>query len=160
LKDWDREGPLPLGDYAEQTTSEVQTTATLVAACYWSFPRFQSFADLSMLYFVAASYAEMARRLGRFDLAPGFLLRGREDFHQRFMSHCQAALAGEASSAQAIAAGMEPYNIAGLCDPARENWYPVELEDTLRGAAKLEATEGELLAAFEACGLGCERKGA
>ena len=31
-------------------------------------------------------------------------------------------------------------NIAGLCDPARQNWYPVDLEDTVREAAKLGLT--------------------
>lgn len=158
LKEWSREGDLPIGDYAEQTVREVETTATLVAACYRLFPRFQSFTELSMLYFVAASYAEMARRLRRFDLAPGFLMRGREAFHRPFMRHCEAALAGAPSSPEFIAQDMGPFNIAGLCDPTRRNWYPIELEDTLRGAAKLEATEEQLIAVFEACGLSCERK--
>lgn len=153
LRAWDCKAELPLGDYANHTVREVETTARLVAACYRVFPRFQSFADLSMLYFVAASYAEMARRLNREDLSPGFLLRGREDFHRRFMAHCEAALSGSPADSGTIAADMGPFNIAGLCDPERRNWYPVDLEDTLRAAEKLEATRMQLLAVFEACGL-------
>jgi hypothetical protein len=34
-------------------------------------------------------------------------------------------------------AAIEPLNIAGLCDPGKRNWYPVDLQDTVRGAAKL-----------------------
>jgi hypothetical protein len=40
----------------------------------------------------------------------------------------------------AIAAALDPWNIAGLCDPTKRNWYGVDLEDAVRGAAKLGQT--------------------
>ena len=40
---------------------------------------FELFKRLSLLYFAAASYSETARRLGRPELAPGFLLAGAPD---------------------------------------------------------------------------------
>jgi hypothetical protein len=43
----------------------------------------------------------------------------------------------------------ERINIAGLCDPARRNWYPVDLEDTVRTAEKLGLTPHDLRAALE-----------
>ena len=39
---------------------------------------------------------------------------------------------------------IEPLNVAGLCDAAKRNWYPVNLEDTVRGAAKLGVTEEQI----------------
>jgi hypothetical protein len=40
-----------------------------------------------------------------------------------------------------VASAIEPINIAGLCEPRKRNWYPVDLQDTVRGAAKLGVTE-------------------
>jgi hypothetical protein len=39
---------------------------------------------------------------------------------------------------------IEPFNVAGLGDPNRRNWYPVEAEDLFRGAAKVGATRDEI----------------
>ena len=36
-----------------------------------------------------------------------------------------------------VAEAIEHRNIAGLCDPAKKNWYPVNLDDVVRGANKL-----------------------
>jgi FADH2 O2-dependent halogenase len=54
-----------LRDYEAVTQREAQTAAELVGGCYAAFADFPGFAALSMLYFVAASYSEMARRLDR-----------------------------------------------------------------------------------------------
>ncbi len=45
-----------------------------------------------------------------------------------------------------VAAAIEPLNIAGLCDPGKRNWYPVDLQDTVRGAAKLGVTPEQAVA--------------
>jgi len=110
--------------YARQTTREALAAARLVGACYAAFPDFPRFAGLSMLYFVAASYSEMARRLGRGDLASAFLLQNRAGFRRAYRRHCRAARQGSPPEPAAVAAAIEPYNIAGLCDPAKQNWYP------------------------------------
>ena len=41
---------------------------------------------------------------------------------------------------KAVAAAIERINIAGLCDTSKRNWYDVDLNDPIRGAAKLGAT--------------------
>jgi FADH2 O2-dependent halogenase len=127
-----------LREYAETTSREAETAALLVGGCYASFADFPAFAALSMLYFVAASYSEMARRLGRPDLASEFLLQNRPAFCTAFRHHCRAARRGAHSRFPAIAADIEPFDIAGLCDPAKRNWYDIDLQDVVRGAAKLE----------------------
>jgi restriction endonuclease Mrr len=55
-----------------------------------------------------------------------------------------------------IASATESINIAGLCDRSKKNWYPVILEDTVHGAAKLGLTAREARAALEASLAGSE----
>jgi tetracycline 7-halogenase / FADH2 O2-dependent halogenase len=133
-----------LRKYEATTLAEADAAARLVGACFAAFGRFEAFVDLSMLYFAAASFSEMARRLGRPELAPGFLLQGDPRFRELFHRHTGAALAGRPTASEAIAADLEPYNVAGLCDPARENLYPVDPVDALRAASKLSASPEEV----------------
>ena len=103
----------------------------------------------SMFYFAAASYTEMPRRLVPERVSGGFL---------------RAADAGYASSLRELSPGVcvpgddyfdrvaratESINIAGLCNRARRNWYPVDLEDTVRAADKLGLSREEARAALE-----------
>jgi FADH2 O2-dependent halogenase len=142
-----------LADYAARTDREAAAAALLVGGCYRSFADFPSFAALSMLYFAAASYAEMARRLGRRELASEFLLQNQLPFRNAFRRHLEAAVAGRPSTPAAIAADLEPFNIAGLCDPEKRNWYDVDLADVVRGAAKLASTREAVLALAGQLGL-------
>jgi hypothetical protein len=132
--------------YDHRVTSEVRDTAALVAGCYGSFNDFPSFAALSMTYFTAASYSEMARRLGRPDLVGQFLLGGRPEFSGALRDAAAAGMSGARVELRTLAELLEPFNIAGLCDPAKRNWYGVDLEDVVRGAAKLEQTPEQVRA--------------
>src|SRR6185436_17599210 len=69
-----------LREYGRTVLMEADHTANLVAGCYASFPQFDLFTSLSMTYFAAASYCEMARRLGRNHLAQRFLAVDRPAF--------------------------------------------------------------------------------
>jgi hypothetical protein len=44
---------------------------------------------------------------------------------------------------------IESINIAGLCDPRKQNWYPVDLEDTIRAAHKLGLTSDRVRQGLE-----------
>ena len=134
-------GPEPSAPrpYSDVTLAEADHTARFIAGCYASFPRFELFAAYSMFYFVAASFSEMARRLTPERTSRGFLCGSDPSFSTAIARLSPAARA--VSDAQAferdVAAASEPLNIAGLCDPAKRNAYDVDLEDTVRGAAKL-----------------------
>ncbi len=122
-----------LFQYSRRTLFEVDHTAGFVGACYREFKQFDRFRALSMIYFAAASYSEMARRLGRADLSPGFLGCDRPEMHA-------ASLAKETSTArlcERITIAIEPINVAGLCRAERLNWYPVEMADLKGSAHKL-----------------------
>lgn len=125
--------------YAAATLAEADHTARFVAGCYAAFPRFDVFAEYSMFYFVAASFSEMARRLRSDRAARGFLGAADRDFASSLtqLSPAVASPASTAAFARQVADACEPLNIAGLCDPVKRNAYGVDVEDTVRAAAKL-----------------------
>jgi tetracycline 7-halogenase / FADH2 O2-dependent halogenase len=141
-----------LREYEAVTAREAAGAARLVGACYRAFGGFASFRALSMFYFAAASYSEMARRLGRPHLAAEFLLQDRPPFRavfERFTSQAERRRPVDPDDA---AAALEPFNVAGLCDPAKRHWYGADPEDVVRGAGRLDATPEEVRAFFARMG--------
>jgi tetracycline 7-halogenase / FADH2 O2-dependent halogenase len=141
--------PEALGEYSALTLAEADHTATFVAGCYAGFPAFETFVDYSMFYFAAASYAEMARRVAPDRAVAGFLRAGDPAF---------AAAVREMSPARQcavrnVAAVVEPINIAGLCDPAKRNWYGADAADTIAAAHKLGVAPETVAAALASLGL-------
>ncbi len=143
--------------YERVTLDELDATEQLVAALYANMSDVPLFKRLTLLYFAAASYAETARRLGRPDLAPGFLLsrapclrpgaaRLRGGWPRPFRRALREALLARIDRAIA------PFDVAGLRDPSRRDWYPVLAADLFANASKLQATAGEVEALLERCG--------
>ena len=135
------DAPLDFTDYAARTLREVDHTARFVAGCYAGFPAFTPFTAYSMFYFAAASYTEMFRRLRPGAPTRGFLAVDDAPFAHAVRTLSPAGSARPLDYARAIAAATEPLNVAGLCNPDKRNWYGVDLEDTVRGAAKLGVSE-------------------
>jgi FADH2 O2-dependent halogenase len=149
-RDWDKpEFAARLQSYASQTDNELLATANLIAALYASMGSFPTFASLSMLYFAAASFSESARRLGQPHLAPSFLLHDDPCFGPVMRQCFQYAKKNCSKSesdhlAHQVSQAIEPINIAGLSNPQRRNWYPVDANDLLNSAAKLESTPHQI----------------
>jgi FADH2 O2-dependent halogenase len=137
-----------LREYGRATLMEADHFADFVAGCYAAFPQFDLFTSLSMVYFAAASYCEMARRLGRDHLAQSFLALDRPDFvnsagrFSQILRH-NPRLDSTLFAAQ-VKQKIECLNVAGLCDWRKRNWYDVDLEDVVRCAEKLEVTSEEM----------------
>jgi len=134
----------PFDDYTEVTLAEVDHTARFVAGCYAAFPRFEQFAAYSMFYFAAASFAEMARRLRVHSTESRFLASDRADVADALIRLSPQSCGLDARYASDVGRAIEPINIAGLCDARKRNWYPVDLQDTVRGAGKLGVTEEQI----------------
>lgn len=128
--------PEALARYEATTFAELDWVAEFIGANYAAFADFPRFVETTMFYFAAASFSELARRTGRPDLAKGYLLTQSPQFRASF----HAWQTGTLPIAEAIA----PWNAAGLADPSKQNLYGVDLDDVVRGAAKLEKTETEL----------------
>jgi FADH2 O2-dependent halogenase len=143
-----------LDHYSAVTLADADHAARFVAGCYAAFPRFREFTAYSMFYFAAASYSELARRLGVQAPSARFLRADHQTFGPDTLAlapSLRPAMEADAY-ARAVAAAIEPLNIAGLADPAKCNWYDVEIADAVRGAAKLGVTEGAVMNAMIAAG--------
>jgi FADH2 O2-dependent halogenase len=143
-----------LGEYGALTLADAEHAARFVAGCYVAFPRFREFTAYSMFYFAAASYSELSRRLGVQATSARFLRADHHTFGRDTMMLAPSlgAAADADAYARAVAAAIEPLNIAGLADPSKRNWYGVEVADAVRGAAKLGVMESAVVEAMIAVG--------
>jgi tetracycline 7-halogenase / FADH2 O2-dependent halogenase len=137
-----------LGEYGRITLAEADHTADFIAGCYASFPRFELFTSLSMVYFAAASYCEMARRLGRDHLAQSFMAMDRPAFAEG-ASRLSRTLRRDRRFDSTLFASqvkqkIDCLNIGGLCDKRKRNWYDVDLDDVIASADKLETTSDQM----------------
>ena len=140
-----------LGTYALQTESDLLAASQLIAAMYATMGNRENFAAASMLYFAAVSFAETAYRLGKPELAPGFLLHA----HAEFGPAASALLASADDSpafAEKVRNLIEPFNLGEFGNPARGNRFPVRGEDLLNAAHKLGATREEVAAMLQSSG--------
>jgi FADH2 O2-dependent halogenase len=160
------EGPqrdAALAAYAQMTQDELDATERLVAALYATMTDPLLFKRLTLLYFAAASYSEAARRLGRPELAPGFLLHRHPLFGPALRSCTELAtthLDGPVRDALVtrIDQSIEPFNVAGLLDQSRRDWFPVLAEDLLANRSKLDATVDEIHRMLERSGFKAESR--
>lgn len=137
-----------LSEYGAITLAEADWTAQFIGACFAAMDSFPHFAAFSMFYFAAASFSEMARRLDRRHLARRFLAADQPDFADG-LSACAGLLTERkyqmgvpiALFDQRVRDAVDERNIAGLCNLVKRNWYPVDLNDVIRGASKLGHTQ-------------------
>ena len=135
--------------YAAQTDEDLLAVGRLVGALYRSTGDFEVFSALSLLYFAAASFTETARRLGRAELAGAFLMRDHSLFGPQSRACCEQAVQRlapleKARLIQQIRQFVEPFDVAGLSDGSRRNWYPARAEDLLSAASKVRASQHEI----------------
>ncbi len=156
---WGREDlPARLQEYAGLTLSDADWTAEFVGGCFAAMPHFPTFVDYSMYYFAAASFSEMARRVGRRDLASRFLLQNRPEFAACLRSGAALLRSRKGSLnppeitalAADVSAAVQSSNIAGLCDPAKRNWYGIDWSDVIDNAERLGMSPAEMRALLSA----------
>jgi tetracycline 7-halogenase / FADH2 O2-dependent halogenase len=149
-RDWEMENfAAQLERYSAQTDAELLATARLIGALYANIGDFTLFASLSMLYFVAATYSETVRRLGKPQLALSFLLHDHPEFGPASASLLERARSvrhGRESEEliKEVYRVIEPFDVAGLGNRGRRNWYPVDAEDLLSSAYKVGASRDEI----------------
>lgn len=155
-----------LAGYADCARTELDITARLVGALYGAFDAWPEFTALAHLYFAAASYTEAARRLGHPELAGDrFLMSGHPAFGPALerciglaaAMHAAGAPVGDAvprrdAIVAAVRDAIAPFNVAGLMDDTRRNWYRCDAGDLLAAAPKLHATGSEVRAMLSRCG--------
>ena len=143
--------------YGEKTDAELVAASRLIGALYANMSDFAVFTALLLLYFAAVSFSEAARRLGKPELASSFLLHDDAVFgpaSRQLLERAQELRTKEESTelVQDILRTIEPFNVAGFGDAARRNWYPVNADDLLRSAHKLDTTAEDILQMLQRCG--------
>ena len=98
-----REREAALAAYERTTLAELDATERLVGALYATMDDPALFKRLSLLYFAAASFSETVRRLGRPELAPGFLLSAHPAFGPE-LAACASLAAARATRRRAARA--------------------------------------------------------
>jgi FADH2 O2-dependent halogenase len=144
-----------LSGYAAQTERELIATAGLIGSLYSSMANFPLFTSLSLLYFAAASFSETARRLGKLHLVGSFLLCDDPAFKlQPLLERARRLRSSDESRALGddILRAIEPFNVAGLGEERRRNWYPADAEDLLQAAPKLDAQREDIARLLTRCG--------
>ncbi len=146
-----------LRDYERRTLAEFDATEQLIAALYASMHDVPLFKRLTLLYFAAASFSEAARRLRRPGLAPGFLLHAHPGFGPELRACCQAGMAAPVGAPRdallsRIDRAIEPFDVAGLLDRSRGDWYPALASDLVAAAPKLEASVEDVEGLLLRCG--------
>ncbi len=146
-----------LDSYASRTTEELLATARLIGALYANMGEFEIFRSLTLLYFAAASFSESARRLGRRDLAPSFLLHNKPGFGEQ----CRSLLLRLAQdkrklTSDAIATEVrqmiQPIDVAGLTKQPKDHFYPVLAEDLIQTAWKLGSSPQDAIQMLQRSG--------
>ena len=131
--------PAALAKYSATLDREIGLIDKLVSGCYLARRNFRLFTAFAMLYFAATTISEHRRAMALagqaepFDIFAGFLLADDLAFRRLVEAAWQRVrdLASRANVSESdiagfeslVAAGIEPYNIAGLCDPAVANMY-------------------------------------
>lgn len=120
-----------LHQYGDAVRRELHWIDCLVEGCYAARHDFRAFTAWSMLYFAAATTCEHRRAGTDASESPwSFLCADDERLTRRVRSLRQdldRALAGGPASVtafeQQVRTAIEPFNIAGLCDPAARSMY-------------------------------------
>jgi FADH2 O2-dependent halogenase len=122
-----------LAAYEKALFRDVALLDKIIHGCYAGFRNFELMQSYAMLYFAGAHYSETTRRRDPSRTGLGFLNSHDPEFRRivadAYEDVCRLAAVPNLGRAEGerfrnrIAAAIEPYNLTGLCDPARFNLY-------------------------------------
>jgi FADH2 O2-dependent halogenase len=127
---WGRQSLKPeLEEYGATLLREVDFLDRLIHGCYRAFGRFDLLAAFTMYYFAGAIHSEERREKGLAVERDEFLFSHHPPFREAFTRGYDRLLAEVGSPPspeyeRQVAADIEPYNMAGLCEPGMHNMYP------------------------------------
>lgn len=132
FEDSDFPGTAVIRSYSEHLREELGFIDELVSGCYAAMPNFELFKTWCMLYFASAHSCEMRRVGGEAAFENGFLGARLHDtlcpIVKNLRPLLEKAIAEDTSAATErfkaeVRDAIEPFNLAGLLDPAVRNMY-------------------------------------
>jgi FADH2 O2-dependent halogenase len=136
-----------LQTYAALTERDLLDAGRLIGGLYATMDNFSAFTAVSLLYFAAVSFSETAYRLGKPEIAPGFVLPASHELLER--AHCLSGSVETQAFVEEVLRVIEPFNLGRFGDSALRNCYPVRAEDLLEAGFKLGASRDEIVAMLE-----------
>ena len=139
--------PRRLEKVGEKTLAEADRTALLLAALCAAYGDFELFSRLTLLYFAAASHAEVRRRLCP-ESPISFLMGDHPLFGPALESICRSVLEASRKGVlgrerdrlmERVLEAIDPLDIAGLSETKRRHWHPVTAEPLMAAAHKVGA---------------------
>lgn len=123
-----------LREYEQTLKQEINLLDLIVSGSYQTFGNFEIFSRFSMAYFAGAIFSEVKRRQGKADIHSP-ILQANDPRYVRIVNEClteaQRLISITPLSHESVEAYRKfvktqigPYNLAGLCDPQRNNMYP------------------------------------
>jgi tetracycline 7-halogenase / FADH2 O2-dependent halogenase len=154
----------PLREYAAKTDGELLAASRLIGALYATMGNFPAFTAVSMLYFAAVSFAETAYRLGKPELAAGFLLREHAEFgpdSRKLLERAHGLRGVEDTRAfsDEVLRVIAPFNVGRFGDPALGDCYPVCAEDLIQTGWKLGVGRAEIVSMLDRAGFYSVQRG-
>lgn len=151
-----------LAAYARLLAAEADRVEALLAAAWTAMGEMELFAAVASWYFVVVSHAEASARLldpgesrrepawegflAVRDPRPGAVLGEIGRGLRALVSHPGEEIDRDAALGLTarVREALEPWNVAGLADPARRNLYPVDLAELVRCAPRLGLAPEEI----------------
>lgn len=137
------------------TAAELLALERFIAALYARMGDFSGFTDVARLYFCAVILCETARRLGRPEMAGGFLMREHPVFGPASRAACAAATGGlyGGDLRRLVDVIIRDYDLGGLTDARRRPWYPVLADDLRTARRRVGADAGEIESLLRRAGM-------
>jgi hypothetical protein len=108
-----------LRGYQATTLLEIDVLDKIIHGCYKCFDNFNALSNYAMLYFAGADFTERQRRAGK---STGFLNSSDPVYCALVDRFYNQVLAGKLDTND-LAREITPWNLVGLCDPAKQNMY-------------------------------------
>ncbi len=106
-------------EYQSTTMREIDLLDKIIHGCYKCFDNFDALSNYAMLYFAGADFTERQRRAGK---STGFLNSSDPAYCALVDRFYNQVLAGKLDTND-LEREITPWNLVGLCDPAKQNMY-------------------------------------
>ena len=106
-------------EYQSTTMREIDLLDKIIHGCYQCFDDFDLLSNYAMLYFAGADFTERQRKVGN---RAGFINSGDSAFCD-MVDHFYNQVIDGTFRGSDISRAIEPWNMVGLCDPAKKNMY-------------------------------------
>ena len=106
-------------EYQSTSMHEIDLLDKIIHGCYKCFDNFDALSNYAMLYFAGADFTERQRRVGK---STGFL-NSSDPAYCALVDRFYNQVLAEKLDTNDLEREITPWNLVGLCDPAKQNMY-------------------------------------